>query len=166
MWWSRRGLILSALAAGGCGFTPLYGEDSPAAALAGRIAIGRIARGPLPDRMGFALRESLIRRLGVARDPGFRLDLTLKVEETGLAITPDNATTRYSLTATADWDLVQSGTASPVLSGSARSFSAHSATATVYATRIAARDAERRLAEDLAQRIVTQIAASAAALTP
>jgi LPS-assembly lipoprotein len=166
MWWSRRGLILSALAAGGCGFRPLYGEGSPAAALLGRIAVGSITRGTLPDRMGFHLRDALVRRLGVARDAGWRLDLRLGIEEAGLAITPDNATTRFSLTAVAAWDLIPAGSAAPVLSGEAESFSAYSATATVYATRIAARDAERRLAEDLAQRIVVQIAARADALAP
>ncbi|GIX12370.1 MAG: hypothetical protein KatS3mg118_0329 [Paracoccaceae bacterium] len=166
MWWSRRGAVLAALAAAGCGFRPLHGRDGAARTLAGRIAIGSVSRGPLPDRMVFHLRDALIRQLGVAHQPAWRLDLAISLTEKGLAITPDNAITRYSLTASADWKLHDIASGAVILQGRAESYSAYSATATVYATRIAARDAERRLAEDLAQRVVTQILARADALAP
>lgn len=168
MWWSdRRGALLllggfAALGPGGCGFRPLLAGDGPAARLAGRVEIGEIRRGPLPDRMTYAFHEALRRHFGrAATEPRWRLDVTLSVESRGLAITPDNATTRYNLTGRALWALRARDAAEPLLSGTAESWTAYSATATVYATRIAARDAERRLAVALADRIASEVAARA-----
>lgn len=164
MWWSRRGVLALGLALPGCGFRPLYGENAPARDLVGRLAVGEIVRGPLPDRMGFSLRDAIAREIGPAREPRWLVDIAVAVEELGFAITPDNATTRYSLTGTARWTLRRPGGTDPLLEGRARSFTAYSATASVYATRIAARDAERRLAEGLARQIVAQISARAGEL--
>ncbi|MEM9048688.1 MAG: LPS assembly lipoprotein LptE [Pseudomonadota bacterium] len=165
---SRRALLAAflVLPVAGCGFQPLYGSAAPARRLVGRIALGDITRSALPDRMVFALRDALKREIGSPEDPAFRLDIAVEVEEEGFAITQDNETTRFSLTGMAEWDLRRVAAARPVLSGLARSFTAYSATASVYATRIAARDAETRLATGLAQQIVVQIAARAAALEP
>ncbi|HEU0222438.1 MAG TPA: LPS assembly lipoprotein LptE [Paracoccaceae bacterium] len=169
MWSSERRRLLAGLAGllalGACGFRPLYAEGGPAARLSNRVEIGTITRGTLPDRMTFTLRDELRRRFGRdPADPAYRLDIALTVEELGLAITPDNETTRYNLTGRAAWSLVPRGAAEPALAGIAESYTAYSATATVYATRIAARDAERRLATALADRIATQIAARAGQL--
>lgn len=164
MWCSdRRGLLLLLLAAGGCGFRPLYGTGSEAAAILPRIALGDIRRDEVPDRMTWTFRDALDRRLGGGAE-AFRLAVTLAVEERGLAITQGNETTRYNLTGFARWTLTASGAAEPALSGTEESFTAYSATATPYATRVARRDAERRLALDLAERVVTAIAARAPAL--
>ncbi|QDL90868.1 hypothetical protein FDP22_03145 [Paroceanicella profunda] len=162
---SRRGLLLGLLALGGCGFRPMYGEGSPARALQGRIAVGDVTRGETPDRMTYAYRDHLRRRLGAPEGaPRYRLDSRIRVTSTGLAIAEDNATTRYNLTGVATFTLTVPGTAEPVFSGTVDSYSAYSATGSVYATRIAQRDAERRIAEDLAERVITRIAAQADAL--
>ncbi|WP_118133244.1 LPS assembly lipoprotein LptE [Oceanicella sp. SM1341] len=161
----RRGLLLGLLALGGCGFRPMYGEGSPARELQGRIAIGEVTRGETPDRMTYAYRDQLRRRLGEPSGAArYRLDTRLRVTSIGLAIAEDNATTRYNLTGIATFSLIVPGTAEPVLTGTVDSYSAYSATGSVYATRIAARDAERRIAEDLAERVITRIAAQADAL--
>ncbi|MEL6236695.1 MAG: hypothetical protein AAFR46_20045, partial [Pseudomonadota bacterium] len=162
---SRRALLLGGLgglaALSACGFEPLYGTNSASRGLLGRIAVGEITRGVLPDRMVFALRDALTREIGTASEAAFRLDIAVDVEEEGFAITQDNETTRFRLTGLAAWDLRRMTSPAPVLSGRARSFTAYSATASVYATRIAARDAETRLATGLAQQIIVQIAARA-----
>ena len=101
------------------------------------------------------------RGIGEGGTPVFRIDANVTLDERGLAITPDNATTRYNLTGRAHWSLVPTGKAAPVMSGVAESYTAYSATASVYATRVAQRDAEARLARALAERILTQIAARA-----
>jgi len=150
---------LTALSA--CGFRPLYGEDSPEQALRGRLAVGKITHGTLPDRLGFRLAEALRSGIGEGGTPQYRIDADVTVTEFGLAITPDNATTRYNLTGTANWSLTPLAGSQPVMKGVAESHTAYSATASVYATRIARRDAESRLGRALAERILIQIAARA-----
>jgi LPS-assembly lipoprotein len=168
MWWSdRRGVLAAAglLALGGCGFTPLYGEAAPGRRLRSQIEVGEIRRGDLPDRMAFELRAALRRHFAAeGGTPRYRLDVAVEVTEVGLAVAPDNATTRYNLTGRARWTLVPLAGDAPALTGETASFTAYSATATVYATRIAQRDAERRLATDLAGRIATGVAARAGQL--
>jgi LPS-assembly lipoprotein len=167
----RRQLIRLAAAAfgglslGGCGFRPLYGDASPASRLDGRIAVGTIKRNELPDRMTYTLADALRRHFGRrVPAPAYVLDVTLSTAEIGLAVAPDNATTRYNLTGSAAWNLTPAGTAEVVLGGTEESYTAYSATATVYATRVAQRDAERRLAVALADRIALAIALKAGEL--
>lgn len=160
---SRRAALISLAALAGCGFTPLYGTGSAARGVLGRIAVGDVRRGELPDRMTFTLTDRLREKLGAAPSPAYRLDIDLAVREEELGITRGNDITRYNLTAVALWRLrgAGAGAGPQVLDGTATSYTAYSSTATVYSTRIAARDAEVRMARDLADKIAIQIAARA-----
>lgn len=159
---ATRAVILGSAVLAGCGFQPLYGTDAPATRLRGQIVLGQVIRDTLPDRMQFRFKERLRQRLGRTRpDPAYTLDVSLAVNDSGLAITPDGSTTRFNLTGTAAWRLTPTGKAKPALTGTVESFTAYSATATVYATRIARRDAERRLAVDLAEKIAVRLSADA-----
>ena len=111
--------------------------------------------------MGFAMREQLVARLGIAENPGYFLTVAIEVEEVGLAITPDGKITRYNLNGTAHFELVSVNGGEPVISDSTRTFTAYSATGSAYATRVAEQEARRRLAVTLADRIATQLAVTA-----
>lgn len=152
-------LGLSLLA--GCGFAPIYAGGTPARALTGTIALGEVS-----DRMGFEMREQLELRLGEAQAPKYRLDVRIEVESEGLAITPDAAITRFNLSAIATYSLAPIGGGPAFLTASVRSFTAYSATASAYATRVAERDAHRRLAVSMADQIATRLAATAGDFTP
>lgn len=141
----------------GCGFTPVYGPGSAAAGLRGRIALPAF-----DSRLSFDMFERLEQRLGPPESPLFRLTISTTVEEQGLAISQDNAITRYNLRATAEYSLTSLTTDERVFAARARAFTAYSATASAYATRVAARDAERRIAVSLADQIATRIAVAAA----
>ena len=111
--------------------------------------------------MGFAMREQLVARLGIADAPRYFLTVAIEVGETGLAITPDGSITRFNLNGTAHFELVSADGGDPVISDATRAFTAYSATGSAYATRVAEQDARRRLAVTLADRIATQLAVTA-----
>ena len=137
-----------------CGFTPLYSENSPASAMNGRIALD-IER----SRMGFAMRERLESRLGVAQIPEYRLTIVLSVKSEDTVIQRDNSITRYTLRSFADYTLTQGD--KTVLRDQVQAVTAYNATASPFATDAAERDARQRLAFTLADQIVTRLASSA-----
>ncbi len=142
-----------------CDFKPIYAEGTRARALIGKVALGEVT-----DRVGFEMREELELRLGKAVAPIYLLDVQIDIQSQGLAITQDAAITRFNLSATATYKLIPVHGGDPILVDHARSFTAYSATASAYATRVAERDARRRLAVAIADQIATRIAASAAEL--
>ncbi len=164
MSWSRRTLLAAGLGAPvlltGC-FRPMLAEDS-----AGSAARGRIALPPVSGRLGYHLTKRLEDRLGAPNQPDHRLVVALDTAETGLAIAQDNTITRRTITATARWRLVKAPEPRPVLAGTETAQSGFNATTSLYATRVARETIERRLAEELAERIARVILARAEELAP
>lgn len=165
MSWSEPGrravlaLFLSGLA-GGC-FRPMLAEGTRARETSGRIALPAI-----DGRKGYYLTRRLRDRLGAPRAPDFRLGVDLALERRGLAISQDRAVTRRTVTATARWRLVRSDSGDPVLEGRERAQSGYNETGALYATRVTARAIERRLVEEIAERIARTIQARAETLGP
>ena len=159
---ARRALLLALLALAGCGFRPLYGEGEPAVAMTGRIVVAQLEGAP-----GFTMRERLTQRLGAPTAATHRLETTLALNRTGVALTQENVTTRYDVTGTATWRLVPLAGGPPVSAGSVRTVTGYSAPAdeasSAFASRAAERDAGQRLAVTLADQIVERLALSSAA---
>ncbi|MHA1528159.1 MAG: hypothetical protein ACTSVG_04000 [Alphaproteobacteria bacterium] len=144
----------------GC-FRPMLAADSPSAALIGRVRLPEF-----DDRFGFYLNDSLRDRLGRVATEDFRLEVETRIERRDLAIAQDNAVTRISLTAIASWALYPAGGSwpaqrAPVMQGRAVSQSGYNSTASLFATRAAKLDIERRLARDLGERIARSLLAKA-----
>lgn len=159
MWWSRLLLGCGFLVAA-CGFTPLYAPGAPASKMAGRVEVSIVEGAP-----GFALREELTGRLGPATTATHRLDVTLELEQTGVALTQQDVTTRYSVIGTATYTLVPLAGGPPATSGSVRAITGYSApeakAASAFASQAALDDAERRLAIMLADDILQRLALAA-----
>jgi LPS-assembly lipoprotein len=155
----RRTFLLLGLAMAGCGFTPAYGPGGGAATLLGGVQ---------PDtpvtRDDFALVRRLAERLGPVDEPRYRLAYSVTTETIGQAITPDNATTRYSLPGTADFTLHDAATDAVLLTGQVSSFTSWSAAGSTVSTLTAEQDAHRRLMRMLADLIVTRLLAQAGSL--
>jgi len=161
LWFDRRrALVLLgiAFAAPGC-FRPMLAEDSPATALRGRVELPAF-----DDRFGYHLDDALRTRLGAPSAPLYRLEIKTRMRKDDLAITQDNAITRISLTATADWALYRIGEAAPVIKDQTVSQSSYNSTASLFATRETKLDIERRIARDLGERIARTIQARAGQL--
>jgi LPS-assembly lipoprotein len=149
-------------ALGGC-FRPMLAESGPSAKLIGHIRLPNF-----DGRFGYHLNDSLRDRLGRPNAEEYRLEVEAEIDKSGLAITQDNAVTRISLVATARWALywIDGGEdLEPVLRGHAVSQSGYNSTASLYATRAARHDIERRLARDLGERIARSILARAGSIS-
>jgi LPS-assembly lipoprotein len=155
MWWSRRQFVLSALALGACGFTPVYGPFGDAQGLDGQIAID-----PPRDADGFAYVRHLETRLGLADVPRYQLGTDLYVTEEELGITPDQTITRYQLIGRARFTLTEIATGTVATSGEVHSFTSYSATGTPFATETAKRDARERLVTTLGDLVVARLLAT------
>lgn len=157
------GMLLLAGPLGGC-FRPMLAEDSPSAMLIGRIRLPKFN-----GRFGYHLNGSLRDRLGRPQAEAFRLEVKTQITRSNLAIAQDNAVTRVSLTAVANWALYRidrgAGGSGPVLQGRAVSQSGYNSTASLFATRAAKQDIERRLARDLGERIARSLLARAGSIS-
>ena len=154
----RRLLLLPALMAlGACGFAPLYGEGTPAAAMNGQVTVDVIE-----GEAGFLLRERLTERLGPAADPAYRLAIDLTLRQVGVALTQQNVTTRYNVIGTAAFAVTPVDGGPPVLVDEVRAITGYSApessAVSAFAALAAERAAGQRLAAELADRIVLRLA--------
>lgn len=159
---SRRAVLLGMgpglLVLPGC-LRPMLAADGPAAVLRGRIELPRV-----DDRFSYYLEESLAARLGRAEAKEYRLDISRKVSEAGIAIARDNSATRITLLVEANWRLTRIADGAQMMSDTLTVQSGYNATTSLYATRQTRRDIERRLARDLGERIARAIMARAGSL--
>ncbi|PCD76363.1 LPS assembly lipoprotein LptE [Pseudothioclava arenosa] len=162
MWSSDRRHFLKLAGLGllaGCGFQPAYGPQGGGAGLLSGV------RPDAPEsRDDFALVRRLSERLGPADAPRYRLAYEIETDVNGQAITPTNATTRYSLSGTARYVLHDFATDAVLTTGEVRSFTSWSATGSVVSTQAAEEDAHRRLMRILADQIVTRLLAQSGSL--
>jgi len=156
MWWSRRRTLAGLLALPGCSFAPLYAEGSLARGLTGSIAIA-----PMEGAFGFAMRERLETRLRPVTDLRYVLQIRTSIAVEERAISTDNSITRFTLDAQSAFDITPVGATEPVFADTARAFTAYSAVASPFATRVAEEDARNRLAQSLADQIVLRLATTA-----
>lgn len=173
MWCSdRRGVLalgltlaLGGFALAGCGFKPLYGTGAPAAEMRGRYVLDTPAGQP-----GFEMRERLLERLGEPSNPLYRVAITLDLQSRGAALTQQDYTTRYDVTGVATYQVIPLAGGAPVLTGTVNSLTGYSAPeseiASAFASLVAERDAEVRIARTLADQIVTQLAVTAGQRAP
>jgi LPS-assembly lipoprotein len=138
----------------GCGFQPMYGPGlSP--------QLASIYVEPLGERDGYELRNTLIDLLGSdGRLAGkrYRLTLTLTESNQGVALRNDAAITRYNDTLAANFVLTDMNGAT-VTEGSQTGLTAYNVTSSPYATLAAQQDADKRAAQDIAERIRLDLAA-------
>lgn len=156
----RRALLAAGLMLGGCGFRPMYGAAGPGGATGGLSGV-RVAN--IPERTGQMLRQALGRRLdpqGTGGTARHELRLTLAIENEPIGFRRDGAPSRIRSTARADWRLVALGTPeTEVATGREQVFDAFNIPDGQFFAADMSRDAmERRLMEQLADRIVQRLA--------
>jgi LPS-assembly lipoprotein len=151
----------------GCGFHPLYAiPGTPHGAM--RQELGSIYVEPVPDHLGYELRNSLIDVLDARGEPAgaaFRLRVTLEEKSDAVGVqsqTVGNITqtaiTRYNDTLTVTYELVDVATGAVVTHGVETGLSAYNVLSSPYATLVAQQDADRRADDDIADRIRIDLA--------
>lgn len=150
-------LALAALA--GCGLQPMYAGGGSGAVAQG---LGAIDVSPIEGRAGWLVRDALIDRLGVAGSSGeasrYRLDVRLDDRLEGLAVLSDDTVGRERRTLRARYQLVDLGADRIVFDGTAGSDAGIDVVSSEYATIAAEQTALENLAQDVADRIVTNVA--------
>lgn len=149
--------LAAAMLLTGCGFEPIAAPTSTTTETAQvRLAAidVRIARSGENGRFEYVLRQELKRSLAIDSTSDDRLAMSIAIDREGLAIQQNDTVTRFNLTATMDYSLADANGAE-LLGGKTVSITALNATASQFSTSVAERDAMRRLAADLAARIVT-----------
>lgn len=157
-----RALLLLAIAAAGlsgCGLHPLYGNGSHSAASG---TLSSVSVGPIPGRAGWLVRNAIIDRIG---DNGgsarYRLDVVLDDQIEGFGIRSDQTTTRERRQLRARYQLIDVAANKTLIDATAGSDVGIDVVNSEYATIAAEQTALERLADTLADQIVTHIAVRA-----
>jgi LPS-assembly lipoprotein len=156
-------VVLLGLLLSGCGFRPLYAvPDTPGGSM--QATLRSIYVEPVPERLGYQLRNRMIDVLDGRGQPGgaryaLKLTLTTKSEAIGVqsqttsgGIT-QTAITRYNDTLTVNYELSDARSGTVVTKGVETGLSAYNVLNSPYATLAVQQDADRRAAEDIADRI-------------
>jgi LPS-assembly lipoprotein len=144
------------LSLGACGLTPMYAGGS-----SGTVASGlrTVQVAPIPERAGWLVRNALVDRLGgEVGDPGYRLEVELDDDLTGFGIRGDSAVTRERSTLRARYRLVDLSSGLVVLDATAGSDAGIDVVSSEYATVAAEQTAQERLAQVVADQMVSRIA--------
>ena len=151
----RAAAIIASLLLGGCGFHPLYGGMN--GDMQGTLS--SIYVEPVPERIGYELRNTMIDLLDGPGTPGgasYRLKLGLTQTTQGIALQNDATITRYNDTLTVTYELFDAA-GHIVTKGAETGLSAYnvlpSSSSANYGTPIAQQDADKRAAQDIANRI-------------
>lgn len=165
----RQPLLLGAvLLLAGCGFHPLYGGADGTAV---QQRLSGISVDIIPDRPGQLLRQALQDQFGDDSDnpTPYKLSVSYGIGSNGEGIQPvNNATTYVRLVAQASWTLRRIGPPETIVAqGVARAIDGYDVLDTQYfAADLANRDADRRLADAIANQITADLAAQFSAQPP
>jgi LPS-assembly lipoprotein len=148
--WRFFWLLVLAAPLGACGFHPLYASGGH---LSGRLATIYVE--PVPEHTGYELRNTMIDLLGSdgrAAGKAYRLKMTLSELAQDVAQQSDASITRYNDTLTVRYVLTDAG-GKVLTQGEKTSLSAYNVVNSPYATLVSQQDADKRAAQDIAQRI-------------
>lgn len=152
-------IAFAALPLAACGFHPLYGTIG---ANGGGAELRSVYVEPISDRTGYELRNDLLDLFNSDGPQSSRyfLKLYLTEREDAVVLQSNTSITRYNVTLSAHYDLLPKGDTKPVKSGELTSFAAYNVSAApfLYATAQEKRDAQDRAANDIAERLRTEIA--------
>lgn len=141
---------------GACGLKPMYAGGSSGPVASG---LGAVQVAPIPERAGWLVRNALVDRLGgEASEPSYRLEVELDDDLTAFGIRGDSAVTRERRTLRARYRLVDLSSGLVVLDATAGSDAGIDVVSSEYATVAAEQSAQERLAQVVADQMVSRVA--------
>jgi len=157
---ARRTALVALLLAplGACTVRPLLRQTQDAGV---RERLAAVEITGLDGRLGQLVRNALLDELNPGSDsapPRYRLAVRLRRATSALAIQLDNTITRYNLTLTARYRLLDADTNRVLFRSAVRRIASYNVRRAPYATLAAELDAERRAARELGNEIRTQLA--------
>jgi LPS-assembly lipoprotein len=152
----RAAVLALMLLLGACGLKPMY-AGGPSGSVAGGLRAVQVA--PIPERAGWLVRNALVDKLGgEAGEPAYRLEVELDDDLTAFGIRGDSAVTRERRTLRARYRLVDLSTGLVVLDATAGSDAGIDVVSSEYATVAAEQTAQERLAQVIADQMVSRVA--------
>lgn len=154
--------VAAMLGSAGCGFRPMYGEQSHAATpVSADLAAIDVAL--IPDRAGQQLRNQLEQMLDPAGAAGvpdrYTLSVQLREKVDTFAVERSGFATRATVELTAAYALQENATGARVLAGSTRTISGYNLLDNDFSTVVGADDARNRAIQQLAYEIRNRLAA-------
>ncbi len=161
-------VVLLGLLLSGCGFHPLYAvPDTPGGSMQGTLRAIYVE--PVPERLGYQLRNRLIDVLDGQGESGgarYRLKLNLTTKSDAIGVQSQTTTggvvqtaiTRYNDTLRCEYELSDARSGAVITKGVETGLSAYNVLSSPYATLAVQQDADRRAAEDIADRIRIDLA--------
>jgi len=150
-------VLTAATALSGCGFTPLYataGAGGRLAAIDIRDPIDNAFNGPVKDRTGFLLKQSLTDELAIrAVTPRYALDTIITERRIPRGVRVNNVANRYEINLTVAYKLTEMVTNKVVAQGTAPVIVDYDSADPPYAGTVAAQDGDQRAAEQAAIQI-------------
>lgn len=139
-----------------CGFSPVYGPKDKTVL----VAMNNVAISNIPDRNGQILRNHLIDRLyikGRPSNPTSRLSVSIRAEESDLAIQKDATASRRELALWAHYSL-RTFKGKELVKGTAHSIVSFSKLEAQYGTVTAQRNAYSRALKEASEQITNRLA--------
>ena len=162
MSWSRRRLLLLlpilAASLGGCGFHPLYAEQST---FGYDPELAAIKVRPIPERVGQILTTSLRERFnpeGAAVDDRYELSVSLTVSVFELGIQVNATAIRSEVTMTANYVLTDLKSHAQLYKATSTARASFNYLNDAFATTVADQDARQRALRDLSEQIGIRLA--------
>lgn len=151
-------VAVAGLALTGCGFTPLYGENSTAASPDVVDAMAQVSIRSLPNREGMKLRQVLREALQPkgTTDVVYDLDVNLATRVEELGIRPDATSSRANIIMLATFRLNEGG--AQVYGDRVQSIVSYNILDDQYATVASQADAEHRGIKQIGQEIKARLA--------
>jgi LPS-assembly lipoprotein len=156
---TRRAVLVGAcLTLAGCTLRPMLHATNDDAV---RGELEAISITGLDDRLGQLVRNALLDELnptGAEVPSRYILDVDLERSATALGIQLDNVITRFNLTLTARFELLDSKSGQSLYQSSVQRVASYNVSLQPYATLAAEIDAERRIAREVGDNIGTVLA--------
>lgn len=161
------GLFVAPLLAG-CGFHPLYAvPNTPGGTMQATLRAVYVEE--VPERLGYQLRNKLIDSLDAQSEAAgarYHLKLTITTKSEAIGVQSQTTTggitqtaiTRYNDTLHCEYELVDARSGAVITRGIETGLSAYNVLNSPYATLAVQQDADRRAAEDIADRIRIDLA--------
>lgn len=150
-------ILLIAASLSGCGLRPLYSGGSQGAVAQ---SLRDIEVAPIEGKAGWLVRNAINDRLAAVNGmaPRYRLVVKLDDDIAGFGVRADDAVTRERRTLRARYQLVEVGRDAVVLDATAGSDVGIDVTSSEYATIAAEDTALERLAQTIADQIISRLA--------
>ena len=148
----------------GCGFTPMHGSSAATAKLADIQVEMQKGSDVIDNQAGFFVTQRLRDRIGTATNASpYRVEITPDYRRRRFGITDSDVASRYDITVTARWDLVDAKTGKSVGKGTSSSTATFGAPDGPYGVITADNVGVEQASKETADKLVLALARALAA---